>query len=76
VLRSPTDRLIDLKEKMEEYIANGARLGWLLDPRDKRVYVYTPGCDVETVDGLLTISGEPVLPGFTLDLRQIWLSRL
>lgn len=75
-LRSPTDRLIDLKEKMEEYLANGARLGWLLDPQDKRVYVYTPGREVESIDGALTISGEPVLHGFSLDLRSIWAPRL
>jgi hypothetical protein len=68
--------LHEMTEKTEEYIANGARLGWLLDPLDKRAYVYTPGHDVETVDGASTISGEPVLPGFSRDLRQIWLSRL
>jgi Uma2 family endonuclease len=75
-LRSPTDRLIDLKEKMEEYIANSVRLGWLLDPQEKRVYVYMPGREVEFIDGALTISGEPVLPGFSLELRPIWAPRL
>jgi Uma2 family endonuclease len=75
-LRSPTDRMIDLKEKMEEYIANGARLGWLIDAQEKRVYVYMPGREVEFIDGALTISGEPVLLGFSLDLRSIWAPRL
>jgi|SRR5215470_6724233 len=73
-LRSPTDRLADLKEKMAEYIANGARLGWLIDPFEKRVYVYMSGREAESVDGALSISGEPVLSGFSLDLRQIWVS--
>jgi Uma2 family endonuclease len=71
-LRSPTDRLSDLYEKMEEYIANGARLGWLIDPIDKRVYVYRPGQPVETLDDHPTLSGDPVLPGFVFAVRELW----
>ncbi len=71
-LRSPTDRLSDLYEKMEEYIANGARLGWLIDPIDKRVYVYRPGQPVETLDDPPTLSGDPVLPGFVFAVRELW----
>lgn len=71
-LRSPTDRLSDLYEKMEEYIANGARLGWLIDPIDKRVYVYRPGQPVETLDDPTTLSGDPVLPGFVFAVRELW----
>jgi Uma2 family endonuclease len=71
-LRSPTDRLPVLQEKMQEYIANGARLGWLIDPLDKRVYVYHPGQPVEYLDNPATLSGDPVLPGFVLHIRELW----
>jgi Uma2 family endonuclease len=71
-LRSPTDRLPDLQAKMEEYLANGARLGWLLDPEARQVYVYRPHAAVARLDQPATVSGDPVLPGFALDLREIW----
>ncbi|MDP8923292.1 MAG: Uma2 family endonuclease [Chloroflexota bacterium] len=71
-LRSPTDRLATLQEKLAEYLANGARLGWLLDPLHRHVYVYRPGAPVERLESLESVSGDPVLPGFTLDLREIW----
>jgi len=71
-LRSPTDRLSDLQDKMREYIDNGARLGWLIDPIDKRVYVYRPDQQVETLDNPTTLSGDPVLPGFVLAVRELW----
>jgi Uma2 family endonuclease len=71
-LRSPTDRLPDLKEKLQEYIANGARLGWLIDPLEKRVYVYRPDHPVEVLDDPPTMSGDPVLPGFVLNVRELW----
>lgn len=71
-LRSPTDRLPDLKEKLQEYIANGARLGWLIDPLEKRVYIYRPNQDIEALDNPLTLSGDPVLPGFVLHVRELW----
>ena len=71
-LRSPSDRLAEVQEKMVEYMENGARLGWLIDPQNRRVYVYRPGRDVEILEGPDTVSGEPELPGFTLDLRTIW----
>jgi Uma2 family endonuclease len=71
-LRSPSDRLDDLKEKMQEYIDNGARLGWLLDPISRRVYVYLPGSPVECLDNPQNISADPVLPGFKLDLARAW----
>lgn len=72
---SPTDRLGDLWEKLEEYLANGARLGWLIDPLEKRVYVYRvyrPGQAVEILEDPATVSGDPVLPGFVLDMRELW----
>lgn len=71
-LRSPTDRLSDLHEKMQEYLDTGASLGWLLDPIDRRVYVYRPRQPVETLADPVSISGEPVLPGFTLLVGELW----
>lgn len=71
-LRSPTDRLSDLHDKMREYIANGAHLGWLIDPLDKRVYVYRPGQPLETVDDPVTLNGDPILPGFVLQVQELW----
>lgn len=71
-LRSRTDRLAILHEKMREYIDNGARLGWLIDPSEKRVYIYRPHQPVQTLDNPATVSGEPGLPGFTLNVRELW----
>ncbi len=71
-LRSHTDNLRMLQAKMEEYIENGVRLGWLVDPRNRRVYVYRPGQPVETLENPATVSGETVLPGFALNLQDIW----
>jgi len=71
-LRSPTDRVSDLQEKMQEYIDNGARLGWLIDPLDKRVYVYRPSQPVESLDNPTSLSGDPVLPGFVLQVWELW----
>jgi Uma2 family endonuclease len=71
-LRSPTDNLKDLQAKMDEYMANGAQLGWLIDPFEKRVYVYQPGAAVAVVEDPESLSGEPLLRGFTLQLRQVW----
>ena len=71
-LRSRTNTLKELKAKMVEYIENGARLGWLIDPYEKKVYVYRPGAAPECLDNPGTIGGEPVLNGFVLDLSQIF----
>ncbi len=70
-LTSPSDTLSDVQEKMREYLAQGARLGWLLDPPTGRVEVYRPGREVEALDRPATLSGEGVLPGFVLDLKGI-----
>jgi retinal pigment epithelial membrane protein/putative restriction endonuclease len=51
---------------------NGARLGWLIDPIDKRVYVYRPAQPVEMLDNPATLTGEPTLPGFVLSVRELW----
>ena len=73
-LRSESDRLRMALAKMEEYIANGARLAWLIDPVDPlhRVYVYRPGSPVEILEGPDTVSGDPELPGFVLNLKPVW----
>ena len=71
-VRSPSDSLRDVQDKMAEYMGSGARLGWLLDPRQRRVYVYRPGQVPEVLDEPTSISGDPVLPGFELDPQEIW----
>ena len=71
-LRSDTDRLNTLQAKMEEYMENGTRLGWLIDPRDRRVYIYRTGTEIEILEDPDSVSADPVLPGFTLKLREIW----
>jgi Uma2 family endonuclease len=70
-LRSANDELRTLQQKMQEYIDNGVRLGWLLDPQNQRVEIYRPGQDVEVLQSPTSLSGEDVLPGFMLDLTQI-----
>ncbi|MHC5676990.1 Uma2 family endonuclease [Nostoc sp.] len=70
-LRSRSDSLKELQEKMQEYIENGAQLGWLIDRKNKRVEIYRPGKDVEILENPASLSGENVLPGFVLDLQQI-----
>lgn len=71
-LRSSSDTLVSLQRKMEEYIANGIRLGWLLDPVQKRAHIYRPGSAPEILENPATVSGEPELPGLELDLRELW----
>jgi len=70
-LRSLSDRLPDLKEKMEEYIANGARLGWLLDSIDNFAIIYRPGQLPERIDKATILAGDSVLPGFNFDFREV-----
>ncbi len=70
-LRSRSDRLATLKEKMDEYLDNGARLGWLIDPIEKRVHIYRPGFPVEVLENPPEISGDPLLKGFVLRLDGI-----
>jgi Uma2 family endonuclease len=71
-VRSPSDSLHDLLVKMDAYTVNGARLGWLIDPRERAVHVYRPGVPPERLDHLDAISADPELPGFVLDLAPIW----
>lgn len=71
-LRSAPDSLTDTQEKMNEYIANGARLGLLLDPHERKVHVYRPGQPVQILDDPATVACDPELPGFTLDVRSVF----
>src|SRR5260221_10154326 len=71
-LRSRTDSLAELKTKMEEYIANGAILGWLVDPLERTVHIYRSGMAVEILNSPATVSGEPLLKGFVLDVQALW----
>ncbi|NOT48243.1 MAG: Uma2 family endonuclease, partial [Acidobacteria bacterium] len=71
-LRSPTDISSALEEKMAEYIENGVRLGWLIDPMKKKVRIYRANGEVVILDDPETVSGEDVLPGFVLDVKQLW----
>jgi Uma2 family endonuclease len=71
-LRSPSDALEYVQAKMQQYLDNGAQLGWLIDPIEKKVYIYRPQTPVACLDNPQTISGEPVLPGFVLELGRVW----
>lgn len=71
-LRSKSDNLQPIREKMQEYMDNGTRLGWLIAPKTKQVEIYRQGKPVETLTEPTELSGEAVLPGFVLKLRRIW----
>jgi Uma2 family endonuclease len=71
-LRSPTDELSALQEKMIEYRNNGVRLGFLINPQDRQAEIYRLNQEVEILQAPGTLSGENVLPGFVLDLSWIW----
>lgn len=71
-LRSESDRLDELRVKMQEYMNNGAQLGWLIDPKNRQVEIYRAGQEVEVIDNPSVLSGENVLPGFTLSLKRIF----
>jgi Uma2 family endonuclease len=71
-LRSATDRLKPLQEKMQEYMDNGVQLGWLLNAKDKAVEIYRAGKDVEVLNSPMSLSGENILPGFILDISEIY----
>jgi Uma2 family endonuclease len=71
-LRSETDSLSLLQDKMVEYMDNGAQLGWLIDRHQRVVYVYRAQQPPEAVLSPTVISGDPVLLGFILDLSRIW----
>lgn len=71
-LRSPSDRLKVIQEKMIEYRDNGTRLGWLINRKSRKVEIYRPNQEVEVIESPATLSGEDVLPGFVLNFESIW----
>ena len=70
-VRSRSDRLPPLLAKMEEWMEGGSRLGWLLDPVDRRAYVYRAGQDMEVLENPATLDGEDVLPGFVFEVGRL-----
>jgi Uma2 family endonuclease len=71
-LLSPTDALAVTQAKMSEYIENGAQLGWLIDPEVRKIHVYRSRQAVVVLENTAEIAADPELPGFVLDLREIW----
>ena len=71
-LRSYSDGLSRLQSKMKEYLENGAKLAWLIDPLKRRVYIYRPGNEPEELEDPETVSGDPLLRGFVLNLHELW----
>lgn len=71
-LRSASDALTDVQLKMQEYLNNGSRLGWLINPKNQQVEIYRPNQAVEVLESPITVSGEDVLFGFVLNLSQIF----
>ncbi len=71
-LRSQSDSLQKLKDKMQEYIENGVSLGWLIDATRRKIYVYSSNNEIEILENPTEISGEPILQGFVLNLKEIW----
>ncbi|GAB4329935.1 MAG: Uma2 family endonuclease [Leptolyngbyaceae cyanobacterium] len=71
-LRSKTDSLKELQNKMQEYLENGCHLGWLINPQNQQVEIYRPGQPVEILRSPQTLSGEDVLPGFAIEVNQLF----
>jgi Uma2 family endonuclease len=71
-LRSQTDRIRVLRDKMEEWLANGAQLAWLIDPEARTVEIYRPGFEAETRSGVSSVAGAGPVEGFVLELAPVW----
>ena len=71
-LRPPDDSFTQLCDKMLEYIANGASLGWMIDPSERRVYVYRPDQELVVLENPEIVCGDPWLPGFKLKVDELW----
>ena len=71
-LMSPTDSLKDTQDKMQEYMNNQVKLGWLINRKTRRVEIYRQGQEVEVLESPTQLSGEDILPGFVLNLRSLW----
>ncbi|PSO97129.1 MAG: hypothetical protein BRC53_07620 [Cyanobacteria bacterium SW_6_48_11] len=70
-LRSASDNLETLQQKMQEYLDCGVRMGWLIEPLNQQVEIYRLGQNVEVLQSPTRLSGEEVLPGFVLELAEI-----
>lgn len=71
-LRSPTDSLKPIQNKMAEYLENGVKLGWLIDPNEKKVHIYRENGKIEILENPDLVSGENILKGFELNVSEIW----
>jgi Uma2 family endonuclease len=71
-LRSSSDTLLGLQEKMQEYVEQGVRLGLLIDRKNRKVHVYRPGCEPEILENPEMVGCDPELPGFGLKMAKIW----
>jgi Uma2 family endonuclease len=71
-LRSSSDTLLGLREKMQEYVEQGVRLGLLIDRKKRQVHLYRPNCEPEVLENPERVSCEPELPGFGLKMAKIW----
>jgi Uma2 family endonuclease len=71
-LRSRWNTLKAQQEKMQEYLDNGTQLAWFIDPRNRRVYVYRAGEEIEVLEDPATVSANPILNGFVLQLAELW----
>lgn len=71
-LVSPSDNITTVRAKMREYLDSGLRLGWLINPPDKQVEIYQPQQAPEVLEAPTTLAGDPVLPGFVLNLGWLW----
>ena len=71
-LRSTSDSLTSLQTKLEEYIDNGASLGWLIDRKQRQVHIYRPNQTPQILENPEAVSGEPELPGFVLKMAKVW----
>lgn len=71
-LRLSSDSIEELRDKMQEYLDNGARLGWLIDPETRTAEIYEPGEEVEILHNPERVASDPVLPGFVLNIKRVW----
>ncbi|MCU0543323.1 MAG: Uma2 family endonuclease [Oscillatoriaceae cyanobacterium Prado104] len=71
-LMSPTDSLKDTQDKMQEYMENRVKLGWLINRKTRRVEIYRQGRETEVLESPTELSGEDILPGFVLNLQALW----
>ena len=71
-LRSASDSMKPLRDKMVEYVNNGVRLAWLIDPQTRTVEIYEPSEEVEVLYDPDYVAGDPILPGFRLNMQKVW----